>query len=307
MNVNILLNGYSGDINKQLLEIYTKVDSRAIKNIVVIGTKQMLEATKKISLCKNILWCELDQDIDAVAFIAQYIEKDAVYICGYGIDNHMLAAKLGVKTKGSTLNLVNEIEVNNRVTLYKNMYGGNIRGKYVLDKYPVFVSVTYSNSELEIKPIADVIVDKLCEITNYKNDINVVKKIKIPEKYDLLNAEKIVLIGNGVKTQNELVLIQAFAKKINAQIAGTRPVVLRGLLPLEALVGVSGNIIRPKLCITIGVSGLPALYEGIEKSEMIVSINNDMNAPIIKKSDKYICEDFKKIIKLIMEENNDVK
>ena len=70
-----------------------------------------------------------------------------------------------------------------------------------------------------------------------------------------------------------------------------------GLLPVERMIGISGKSISPKLCIVIGASGLAAFVKGIEKSEMIFSINVDKDALIFNYSDYGIVARYQEILK----------
>lgn len=58
------------------------------------------------------------------------------------------------------------------------------------------------------------------------------------------------------------------------------------------LLGVSGTMVSPKICIVAGVSGAAAFYAGIEKTKYIIAINKDEHAPIIKMADVAVVDDF---------------
>ena len=60
-------------------------------------------------------------------------------------------------------------------------------------------------------------------------------------------------------------------------------------------------MIAPEVCITAGVSGAAAFYAGIEKSKFIVAINTDEQAPIMKKADVAIVDDFMPVIQSLRE------
>jgi electron transfer flavoprotein alpha subunit len=62
------------------------------------------------------------------------------------------------------------------------------------------------------------------------------------------------------------------------------------------MIGVSGAMTKPEVCIAAGVSGAAAFYAGIEKSKTIVAINTDIRAPIIKASDAAVIDDYKAVM-----------
>jgi electron transfer flavoprotein alpha subunit len=66
--------------------------------------------------------------------------------------------------------------------------------------------------------------------------------------------------------------------------------------PMHRMIGVSGAMTKPEVCIVAGVSGAAAFYAGIEKSKTIVAINTDIRAPIIKASDVAVIDDYKAVM-----------
>jgi electron transfer flavoprotein alpha subunit len=88
-------------------------------------------------------------------------------------------------------------------------------------------------------------------------------------------------------------------------------VALSAWAPLNRLVGVSGAITKPEVCIAAAVSGAPAFYAGITHSKKIIALNSDDQAPITKAADVVIVDDYKTIIdalvKVILEAKGDEK
>ncbi len=100
---------------------------------------------------------------------------------------------------------------------------------------------------------------------------------------NLAYAEKVLLVGQGVGSAEAVAALGIWAKHHHMQLAATRAVVLNGWAKAELLVGASGQIIAPALCIAVGVSGADALYYGIRHTDYLVAINTDANAPIMGK------------------------
>jgi len=65
---------------------------------------------------------------------------------------------------------------------------------------------------------------------------------------------------------------------------------------MNRLIGTSGLIISPKLCIVAGVSGTGVFSVGIKSSEVIVAINTDSKAPIFQMADVGIVGDLLAIL-----------
>jgi electron transfer flavoprotein alpha subunit len=66
------------------------------------------------------------------------------------------------------------------------------------------------------------------------------------------------------------------------------------------MIGTSGKTIKPKVYIGVGISGATHHICGMKDSGIIISINNDSQAPIFQVSDIKIATDFKKVIPLLI-------
>ena len=91
--------------------------------------------------------------------------------------------------------------------------------------------------------------------------------------------------------------MEKIAKKIGADFGVSRPVAMSAWAPMDRLVGVSGALTKPKICIAVGSSGAPAFYTGIEKSDFIVAVNTDEKAELLKKADVSIQGDCMEVMR----------
>jgi|YNPNPStandDraft_1061719.scaffolds.fasta_scaffold00031_19 electron transfer flavoprotein alpha subunit len=109
-----------------------------------------------------------------------------------------------------------------------------------------------------------------------------VKQIIQPsgEDVDITRLDVLVSVGRGIQQKENIELAQALAESLNTVLAGSRPVVDQGWLPVSRLVGKSGKAVKPKLYLALGISGAPEHVEALGNVEMIVAINTDPNAPI---------------------------
>lgn len=116
-----------------------------------------------------------------------------------------------------------------------------------------------------------------------QEEITVLDKNPIKSEYPPIEDQKIVIsIGRGIGNQDQVKLVEAFAKSIGAGLGCSRPIVDLGWLPSELQVGMSGKSISPKLYIAFGISGSVQHLVGIQSAEYIIAVNRDENAPIFK-------------------------
>lgn len=120
-------------------------------------------------------------------------------------------------------------------------------------------------------------------------------------KLDLTSKKIIVSGGLGLGGKDGFKLIGELASVLGGEVGASRPVVDLGWIPYEHQVGQTGQTVRPKLYIAAGISGKIQHIVGMKNSEIIVSINTDPSAEIVKYSDYFINSDLYKAIPRIIE------
>jgi electron transfer flavoprotein alpha subunit len=102
---------------------------------------------------------------------------------------------------------------------------------------------------------------------------------------DLSQAERIVAVGRGIKSQENIAVAEQLAKAFGAELAASRPICDNGWLPMERQIGSSGQTVAPKLYVALGISGAIQHLVGMKGSRTIVAINKDAEAPIFEVAD----------------------
>ena len=108
---------------------------------------------------------------------------------------------------------------------------------------------------------------------------------------DLAKAEVIVTAGRGVGKKENIPTIHALAKALGGELGASRPVVDAGWVEHSHQVGTTGQTVSPKLYIACGVSGAIQHLAGMKKSDFIVAINKDKDAPIGEIADVLVVAD----------------
>lgn len=112
----------------------------------------------------------------------------------------------------------------------------------------------------------------------------------------LAAADRVLVVGQGIGSKKNMKKLKEVAAAMGAGIGASRPVVMNAWAPMTRLVGISGLILSPELCVVAGVSGAPVFTAGIKASEFIVAINTDKTAPIFKTAHVGIVEDLLSVL-----------
>lgn len=99
-------------------------------------------------------------------------------------------------------------------------------------------------------------------------------------KVNIKNSPIIVAGGYGMGSKEGFDLLFELANTLGAEVGASRAAVDAGFADHDRQIGQTGVTVRPKLYIACGISGQIQHIAGMQESAIIISINNDPNAPI---------------------------
>ncbi|MCC8113639.1 MAG: electron transfer flavoprotein subunit alpha/FixB family protein [Bacteroidales bacterium] len=99
-------------------------------------------------------------------------------------------------------------------------------------------------------------------------------------KINIKNSPIIVAGGYGMGSKEGFDMLYKLADTLGAEVGASRAAVDAGFAEHERQIGQTGVTVRPKLYIACGISGQIQHIAGMQESSIIISINNDPNAPI---------------------------
>jgi electron transfer flavoprotein alpha subunit len=108
---------------------------------------------------------------------------------------------------------------------------------------------------------------------------------------DLAKAEVIVSAGRGIGKKDNVPVIAALAKALGGELGASRPVVDADWVAHDHQVGTTGQTVAPKLYVACGISGAIQHLAGMKKSDFILAINKDKDAPIAEVADVLVVAD----------------
>ena len=99
-------------------------------------------------------------------------------------------------------------------------------------------------------------------------------------KVNIKNSPIIVAGGYGMGSKEGFDLLFDLANTLGGEVGASRAAVDAGFAEHDRQIGQTGVTVRPKLYIACGISGQIQHIAGMQESAIIISINNDPNAPI---------------------------
>ncbi len=210
-----------------------------------------------------------------------------------------LAVRLACRLGGSSLAAVESLQpANDHIICTKTVYNGYMQGVFKLRKKPYCLSLARgilgSRNWQEIEE-QEVIQSDWSEKHQPAHIIE--KSVEAPESLNELEGAKFVVAGGrGIKSKENYLKLRHSAAILGAAQGVSRPVAMNGWAPLEELIGASGVIASPEICLALAVSGSPAFFSGIEKSRRIIAINTDPQAAIVKNADLAVIDDYKAVL-----------
>ena len=117
------------------------------------------------------------------------------------------------------------------------------------------------------------------------------------DNVDLHASNIVISCGRGFTEKEDLDLAYELAQKLGAGVGCTRPLAEAvDWFDRGTYIGVTGLMLNPKVFVSVGASGQTQHMIGATKSEVIIAINKDGNAPVFKQCDIGIVGDLKQVL-----------
>lgn len=138
------------------------------------------------------------------------------------------------------------------------------------------------------------------DITKYVKDtdfiVEIIDRQIEKSKANIKGASIVVAGGYGMGSKEGFDMLFDLAATLGAEVGASRAAVDAGYCEHERQIGQTGVTVRPKLYIACGISGQIQHIAGMQESSLIISINNDPNAPINTIADYVITGNVEEII-----------
>lgn len=233
--------------------------------------------------------------------------RPSVMMIGATMRGRSLAPKAAARFRtGLTADCtVLNMKENKDLVQIRPAFGGNIMAQIVTpNSRPQFCTVRYKVFAAPARggEKRGTVERMEMEAGLYRSAVCLLETIKKPKEIDIADAEVIVAAGRGVKSKSDLELVERLAEALGAQIACTRPLIEAGWLDARRQIGLSGRTVKPKLIITVGISGSVQFVAGMKGADCIVAINADEHAGIFDVAHYGFVGDLYEIIPKLLDE-----
>ncbi len=206
----------------------------------------------------------------------------------------------GLTADCTSLEIGNHEDKKNGVT-YENLlyqirpaFGGNIVATIINPEHrPQMATVREGVMKKEVLD-PNYHVAKFVPETDYV--VKVIDRHVEKAKHNLKGSPIVVAGGYGMGSKEGFDMLFDLAKELHAEVGASRAAVDAGFCEHDRQIGQTGVTIRPKLYIACGISGQIQHIAGMQESGIIISVNNDPNAPINSIADYVIVGPVEEVI-----------
>jgi len=163
----------------------------------------------------------------------------------------------------------------------------------------------------ESKSAAGKIVDKTAEAMEGGLPAGARRFLEVVEAevgdVDITKSDVLVSVGRGIEDEDNLEIIFELAEAMGADVSCSRPIVDARWLEKSRQVGTSGQTVKPKVYMALGISGAFQHVGGIKGAPFIIAINKNAKAPIFQVADVGIVDDILDFIPELTDRINEMK
>jgi len=118
---------------------------------------------------------------------------------------------------------------------------------------------------------------------------------------DITKEDVLVSVGRGIEDQDNIEIAEELAGAMGAVVSCSRPIVDAKWLEKSRQVGTSGQTVKPKVYLALGISGSFQHLGGLKGNPYIVAVNKNSKAPIFQVADVGIVEDLLDFVPVLTE------
>jgi electron transfer flavoprotein alpha subunit len=124
---------------------------------------------------------------------------------------------------------------------------------------------------------------------------------------DITKEDVLVSVGRGIEDEDNIEIVEELAETMGAVVSCSRPIVDAKWLEKPRQVGTSGQTVKPKVYLALGISGSFQHLGGLKGNPYIVAVNKNPKAPIFQVADVGVVEDLLDFVPVLTEKIQESK
>jgi electron transfer flavoprotein alpha subunit len=124
---------------------------------------------------------------------------------------------------------------------------------------------------------------------------------------DITKSEILVSVGRGIEDEENLEMVNNLAETMGGDVSCSRPIVDAKWMEKSRQVGTSGQTVKPKVYLALGVSGSFQHMGGIKGAPYVIAINKNPKAPIFQQADVGVVADILEFIPMLNDKVKEAK
>lgn len=237
-----------------------------------------------------------------------YEKKPQIFLIGATVHGRAIAPWIasvlntGLTADCTELNIEDETNV---LLQTRPIFGGNIMADIkCINHRPQMATVrpkVMKAADADNSKVGEIIRQHV--IIHDNNRIKIVDEINEPKRHrNISEADIVVAGGKGISGKDGFKMLEKLADYLGGALGATRAAVDAGWVEFKHQIGQTGVTVRPKIYLACGISGAIQHLVGMASSDVIIAINNNPDAPILKIAHYRIIGDINEIVPMLIKE-----
>jgi electron transfer flavoprotein alpha subunit len=305
--------GKADDTALELVKAAGKIYPDASVTAIVTGSGADLDAIcNEMAASYKEVW---KFDNDALAYpnaeairklLVNVLPQDAVVLFGHDTFGMDIAPGLSIKMDSVFVSDVVDFEGldGDSLKVIRQEYSGqvsthvscNISSGAVINVRPGVFQPDESGS------VGGQVVDKSSEAGDLTVDRRFLEIVEAEVgDVDITKEDVLVSVGRGIEDQDNIEIADELAEAMGAVVSCSRPIVDAKWLEKPRQVGTSGQTVKPKVYLALGISGSFQHMGGLKGNPFIVAVNKNPKAPIFQVADVGVVDDLLEFVPVLTE------